>query len=326
MARVGLVLGGGGVVGQAYHSAVLAVLEHDFRFDARTVEVIVGTSAGSITGTLLRLGVKAEDLAAWTVKAPLSDEDEVLRHVAGTPVPELAPFNPLHVLRRPLGLPGRHMVQRALTRPWRFRPLAAGMALIAPGRHDIAEQLAALRELEGPGWPEPDLWICAVRRRDGRRIVFGRPGTPAVPVHLAVAASCAVPGYFAPVQIGGHHYVDGGVHSPTNAAILRGRGLDLVIVISPMSGPAGWLPDFYAASRRHSARLLKHEVKALQRTGVRTVVFAPGTVEQRAMGNDMMSRHFLNEVIQQSFLAAGAYAATPEVSDLITAAVDPRSR
>jgi NTE family protein len=199
------------------------------------------------------------------------------------------------------------------------------MALIAPGRHDIAEQLAALRELEGPGWPDPDLWICAVRRRDGRRVVFGRPGAPEVPLHLAVAASCAVPGYFAPVEIGGHQYVDGGVHSPTNAAVLRGRGLDLVVVISPMSGPAGWLPDVYAASRRHAARLLKHEVRALQRAGTRTVVFAPGVTEQRAMGNDMMSRHDLGGIIQQSFLAAGAYAATPGVAGLLRAAADSRS-
>jgi NTE family protein len=318
--RVGLVLGGGGVVGQAYHSGVLAVLEHDFGFDARRVEVVVGTSAGAITGTLLRLGVSAEDLAAWTVKAPLSDESGVLRHVAGTPVPELVPFNPLHLLRRPLRLPGRHMVQRALTRPWRFRPLAAGMALLAPGRHDVAEQLAALRELEGPGWPGSGLWICAVRRRDGRRVVFGRPGTPEVPVHQAVAASCAVPGYFAPVEIAGHAYVDGGVHSPTNAAVLRGRGLDVVLVISPMSGPAGWLPDPYAVSRRHAAFLLRQEVRALRRAGTRTVVFAPGAAEQRAMGNDMMSRHDLGGVIQQSFLSAGAYAATPGVADLVRAA------
>ena len=54
MTRVGLVLGGGGVVGQAYHAGVLAVLEHDFGFDARTADMIVGTSAGSITGTPLR--------------------------------------------------------------------------------------------------------------------------------------------------------------------------------------------------------------------------------------------------------------------------------
>ena len=183
------------------------------------------------------------------------------------------------------------------------------MTLLAPGRHDVVEQLAALRELEHAGWPEPDLWICAVRRRDGRRVVFGRPGSPEVPIHLAVAASCAVPGYFAPVRIGGRSYIDGGVHSPTNAAVLRGAGLDVVIVISPMSGPAGWRPDIHAAGRRHAARLLAREVKALEAEGVRTVVFAPGADEQEVMGNDMLSRERLNEVIQQAFLAAGAHAA-----------------
>jgi NTE family protein len=322
--RVGLVLGGGGVVGQAYHSGVLAVLEHDFGWDPRSADMIVGTSAGSITGTLLRLGVSAEDLAAWTVKAPLSGDDVVLRQMAEATIPELAPFRPLELLRRPLRLPGRHMVARALTRPLQFRPMAAGMALMAPGRHDILEQLAALRELERPEWPEPDLWICAVRRRDGRRVVFGRPGSPEAPIHRAIGASCAVPGYFAPVQIGRHSYVDGGVHSPTNAAVLRGQGLDTVVVIAPMSGPAGWRPGIFPAARRYAERLLQREVRALQAEGIRTVVFSPGPGEQQVMGTDMMSRRRLDEVIQQSFLTAGAYAATPEVADLIRRAADGR--
>ena len=51
MTRIGLVLGGGGVVGQAYHAGVLAVLEHDLGFDPRSADVVVGTSAGSITGS-----------------------------------------------------------------------------------------------------------------------------------------------------------------------------------------------------------------------------------------------------------------------------------
>jgi NTE family protein len=191
------------------------------------------------------------------------------------------------------------------------------MTLLAPGRHDIVEQLGALRELEKAEWPKPDLWICAVRRRDGRRVVFGRPGSPPAPIHLAVAASCAVPGYFAPVRIGGRNYIDGGVHSPTNAAILRGAGLDVVIVVSPMSGSTGWRPDVYTAARRHSTRLLDREVRALAAEGVRTVVFAPGVGEQQVMGNDMLSRERLNEVIQQSFIAAGAHAATPEAAPLI---------
>jgi NTE family protein len=326
MGRVGLVLGGGGVVGQAYHAGVLAVLEHDFGFDARTVDVIVGTSAGSITGTLLRFGVSAENLAAWTVKAPLSGDGDLLRHISESEVPELAPFRPLHLLRRPIGLPGRHLVQRALVRPWQFRPLAAGMTLLAPGQHDIVEQLAALREVERPQWPDPALWICAVRRLDGRRVVFGRPGSPSAPIHLAVAASCAVPGYFAPVHIGRHSYIDGGVHSPTNAAVLRGAGLDLVVIVSPMSGAARLRPGFHAAARHYADRLLRREVKALNQRGIRTVVFAPGEAEQAVMGNDMMSRARLDQVIQQSFLRAGAYAARPEVSELMreAAAAGPR--
>ncbi|WP_448624177.1 patatin-like phospholipase family protein [Geodermatophilus sp. URMC 64] len=323
-ARVGLVLGGGGVVGQAYHSGVLAVLQHDFGFDARSADLIVGTSAGSITGTLLRLGVSPEDLAAWTVKAPLSSEDAVLHQVAAADLPELAPFRPLELLRRPARLPGWHMIHRAVTRPWRFRPLAAGLALLAPGRHDIVEQLAALRELETAAWPD-QLWITAVRRRDSRRVVFGRPGAPPAPLHLAVAASCAVPGYFAPVSIAGHSYVDGGIHSPTNAAVLRGSGLDLAIIVSPMSGPAGLRPDLYAVTRRHSARLLRREVRALEEAGVRTLVFTPGAAEQEAIGNDMMSRHRLDEVLQQSFFAAGARAAAADAADLLRLATDRRS-
>jgi NTE family protein len=324
--RVGLVLGGGGVVGQAYHAGVLAVLQHDFGFDARAVDVVVGTSAGSITGTLLRAGVSAEDLAAWTVKAPLSGEDGVLQTMAAADVPELAPFRPLEVLRRPLRLPGPGLVVRALTRPWRFNPMAAGMTLLAPGRHDVVEQLSALREVEGPGWPERDLWVTAVRRRDGRRVVFGRPGTPTVPLHLAVAASCAVPGYFAPVRIGRHTYVDGGVHSATNAAVLRAAGVGLAVVVAPMSGSPGWRPDVTAAVRRYSQRLLDREVRALHAAGIDTAVFTPGAAEQDVMGADMMSRDRLGEVIQQSFIQAGAHAATPEVAGLVQAAADAGSR
>jgi NTE family protein len=315
--RVGLVLGAGGVVGQAYHAGVLAVLEHDCGFDARDADVIVGTSAGSVTGTLLRFGVSSSDLAAWTVKAPLSGTDEFARRMAQMPDPVFAPLRPLELLLRPMRLPSPQMVARALTRPWQFRPLAAALTLLAPGEHDIIAQLAALRELETASWPERDLWICAVRRRDGRRVVFGRPGSPPAPIHLAMAASCAVPGYFTPVRIGDRSYVDGGVHSPTSAAILRGHGLDLVIVISPMSGPPGSPLNLLAASRRHSARLLQREVRALQRTGVEVLVFRPGAAEQEVMGDDMMSRDHLSEVIQRSFVEAGARAAGPRARRLL---------
>lgn len=314
MPRVGLVLGAGGVVGQAYHAGVLAALEHDYGWDPRTADVIVGTSAGSITGSLLRAGVPASDLAAWTVRAPLTDEGQILEEMFGTKHPELAPFSPLDmVLRRP-SIPGPRMVLDAIRRPREFRALRAAMSLVGPGRFDIVEQLAALGDTDS--WPTQDLWITAVRREDGRHVVFGRDRE--APLHLAVASSCAVPGYFAPVQIDGSTYVDGGAHSPTSADLLRDRDLDLVIVVSPMSGPAR-RPDIYDASRWHSARLAAREVKALRAGGTPVVVFRPGWAEQEAMGNDLLSADRVDHIVQESFLAAGAYAAHSPLRDMLRA-------
>jgi NTE family protein len=116
--------------------------------------------------------------------------------------------------------------------------------------------------------------------------------------------------------------VDGGAHSPTNAAILRGQDLDVVVVISPMSGPPGPHLSLLAASRRHSARLLNREVRALEGSGVQVLVFSPGDAEQEVMGDDMMSRHRLHEVVQQSFLGGGARAASPRARRLLRLATE----
>jgi NTE family protein len=317
MSGVGLVLGAGGVVGQAYHAGVLAALEHDCGWDPRTAEVIVGTSAGSITGLLLRADVPASELAAWTVRAPLSTEGRLLHQMLGTEIPEFEPFRLMHLLRLAPNLPGWEMLRNVVIRPWNLRPMVAALALLAPGRFDIGTRLAMLREVEGQSWPERDLWICAVRRSDGRRVVFGRPGSPEVPLHLAIAASCAVPGYFAPVKIDEHTYVDGGAHSPTNAAILRPRALDLVIVVSPMSGPARLPTDLYGASRWHAARVARREVKALRESGTAVVVFRPGRAEQEAIGNNFMARDRVDQIVQEAFLGAGSIAAKPEIRRLL---------
>jgi predicted acylesterase/phospholipase RssA len=112
---LGLVLGAGGVVGQAYHAGVLAALEHDWGFDTRSVDVVVGTSAGSITGVFLRLGVSAADLAAWTVKAPLSGNHRLFHGIVDSPVPAFMPFQVRQLLLRPPKPPGWRMVGRALS-------------------------------------------------------------------------------------------------------------------------------------------------------------------------------------------------------------------
>ena len=71
-ARIALVLGAGGSVGHAFHSGVLSVLAEELGWDARTAEVIVGTSAGSVVGALLRAGMPAEDLASRAMNEPMT--------------------------------------------------------------------------------------------------------------------------------------------------------------------------------------------------------------------------------------------------------------
>lgn len=309
MIRVGLVLGAGGVVGQAYHAGVLAALEQDLGWDSRGADVIVGSSAGSVTGTLLRLGVPASDLASYAVESPLSpDGASILDRLV------VAPFPPpsLASLLRPWRRPTPALLARLARRPWAFRPDVAAVTLLPAGRIDISDRVDRLTGLVGKRWPD-GLWICAVRRDDGARTVFGRAGAPPASLASAVAASCAIPGYFAPVTIGGVEYLDGGVHSPTNAATLRGLELDLVVVVSPMSAVRGQSSGPGQFMRRSAHLRLDAEVRALRAEGTSVVRFEPGPHSLRAMGLNAMASDRSERVVQQAFFEAGSYAATNKI-------------
>ena len=57
--RVALVLGAGGATGHAFHAGVLSALAERTGWDPRTADLIVGTSAGSGVGAILRVGLRA---------------------------------------------------------------------------------------------------------------------------------------------------------------------------------------------------------------------------------------------------------------------------
>ena len=60
--RRGLVLGAGGVLGAAWTVGALVALQDTEGFDVRDVEVLVGTSAGSVLASLLGAGVTPAEL------------------------------------------------------------------------------------------------------------------------------------------------------------------------------------------------------------------------------------------------------------------------
>ena len=324
--RIGLVLGAGGVVGHAFHAGVLAELADATGWDARDAEVVVGTSAGSVVGALLRAGVSPADLAARATGAPLSPQGARLAARAGGPAP--VPSRPP---RRAGGLPrmaSPGTFVRATFPPFRpVRPGALAAAALPAGRIDTEMVASGLRPLFAAGWPEAALWVCTVRLGTGRRVVFGRPGPPdGVAVADAVAASCAIPGYFEPVEIGGTRYVDGGAHSPTNADLLTAHDLDLVIVSSPMSVAGNRLrPSLDLPARRLARLYLGREAGRVRRAGTPVLAFQPVAADLAVMGLNAMDPTRREAVTRQARHSTRRRLARPDVRDRLASLRSPRA-
>jgi NTE family protein len=297
---VGLVLGAGGVVGQAYQAGVLAALEREAHWDPRSADLIVGTSAGSVTGAAIRVGVPASDLAAATHGTPMSATGgALLKRIIPDDGP--LPVPSVTSLLRPWNPPSLALIGRTLRRPLAFRPDVAAMTLLPRGRVDISDRARPLHEMVGDNWPE-GLWICAARRADGARVVFGREGAPPAPLAAAVLASCAIPGYFTPVTIGGTEYFDGGVHSITNADVLKTQQLDTVIVISSMSAQRARTPSPDGLLRWSVHRRLEREIAHLESRGTTVVRLEPGPRTRSAMGLWAMAEHRAPGVVEAAYV------------------------
>jgi NTE family protein len=296
--RVGLVLGGGGAVGLAYHAGALAALEHELQWDPRDADVIVGTSAGSIMATLLRRGLSAGDLAAVAVESrPLSMSLDVEAVLRARPAFE-APAIHRWLLRRPRW-PKPSVFARLVARPWTFDLSHALASVLPDGPLDITATGTDFANLFGAEWPDRDLELCVVRQGDLRRVVFGREARP--PVWQAVAASCAIPSFFSPIEIDGDRYFDGGVRSPTNADIVARRPLDLVIVVSPMSARRAPGFGYRDVMRRHAGARLARERSVLERNGLPSFVVTPGASVTRLSGLNLMSEANVHDIVRATY-------------------------
>lgn len=304
--RRGLVLGAGGVLGFAWAVGALTALEREYGFDSRDVDYLVGTSAGSITAALLGCGVSV------TV---------MLRHQSGIPVEgdpvieydyETSGGGPLPPIPAP-GLGSASLLVRSALQPWRVTPLAALSAVMPRGRGRLAPVGAIVAEIaDGASWaPHPATWIVAMDYDTGRRVPFGRPDAPPAPLPDAVMASCAIPGWYAPVPIGGRRYVDGGTCSSTSLDLLAGLDLDEVYVVAPMAAFAYDHPGSVPARlerrfRRIVTRRLLREADKVRSGGTSVVMLAPGPEDLTAIGANLMDPRRREHVLQTSLRTSAA--------------------
>jgi NTE family protein len=285
MTTVALVLGAGGLVGSAYEVGVLAALAEETGWDARTADLIVGTSAGASIAATIRLGYSATDHFAHATDRPLSPEARELD--GGLPTERLRLPEPGPRVGLPLPM-APWLVVPALLRRGPVRPMLALGGLLPRGSLDPSPISDRIRHVSDRPWPDRATWLCAVRLRDGRRVVFGRDDVDA-DLGTAVEASCAIAGYFTPVKVGSHDHVDGGLWSVTNADLVAGLGYDAVITVSPLAAvPAGPPWSVHRWSRRLYAGNLERELQKVRRRGSAVLDLSPDAGQAELLGRESL--------------------------------------
>ena len=302
--RVGLVLGAGGVIGGAWLMGALEALEAETGWRAADAEQIVGTSAGAVIGALAAAGVAPEYMSAYAAGKTLDDVAEAEARAAATAQRASAGDYHLHWAFPPIGPGSWRLAMSTLLQPHRHSPAAVIAGWLPRGFVSTAPIRAVVETFVGDKWPER-YWAVAADYGTGRRVAFGHEDAPPGSIGDAVAVSCAIPGFYHPVNIAGTRYVDGGICSVSNLDLLCGAGLDLVICLNPMSSLAqatgGSPADRMAAVMRAAAgRRLGHEARKLRATGTRVLVLQPGEQDVALMGFNLMSGGRRLEVMEQA--------------------------
>jgi NTE family protein len=277
-----LVLGGGGILGEAWMSSLLAGLEQGEAFDARGCRCYVGTSAGSIVAASLVAGVAPDaglGRAAEDPVAPALDFDET-----GTPLRQA--FDAVAALG---GVAAAPLASLALSSTVTGGAIIRRAALrrVRPGDRSL-DELGRMIEGTGARW-DGRLRIAAVELESGRRVIFGAPGAPQLPVSAAVQASCAIPGVFRPVKAGGHTYVDGGVWSPTNMDAAEVRRGDRVLCLNPTGSLRGSNAPLVRAIGNFSRGAATAEGLVLKHRGASVRIVNPDAAATVAMGRNLMN-------------------------------------
>ena len=206
-----LVLGGGGVAGIAWITGLLAGLA-DAGDDVSGADVLIGTSAGAAAAAQIGSGLPLAEL--------LARQTDPAKQAAEIP----AEVN-LATLGEEIGgyLAG-------VTSPQQILQRVGAYALEAQTVPEAARRAVIESRLPAHAWPDRPILLTAVDAESGELRVFDRDS--GVSLVDAVVASCAVPGIWPPVTIGGRRYIDGGVRSADNADLAA--GYTRITIISPL--------------------------------------------------------------------------------------------
>jgi NTE family protein len=148
------------------------------------------------------------------------------------------------------------------------------------------------------------LLINTVDIEKGTQVVWGLPGLRNVSVRDAVYASCSLPGFFPPGNVGDRVCLDGGVIDNLPAAVAS-LGMDMVIAVdvgsSDMVGLPGVAQLGFAALYMRSAMTMMHH---LQQTPLASWGAPPMLLIRPKVGRDWLSFTNGGKHIREGYRAA----------------------
>ncbi|WP_412078618.1 patatin-like phospholipase family protein [Streptomyces xanthophaeus] len=267
-----LVLGGGGLTGIGWECGILYGLARA-GVDLAAADLVVGTSAGSVVGAQLTSGLLT----------PQELYERQLGDAAGESAARLG-----------AGLLARYALAMVRSRdPKAYRQRVGAMALAARTAEEAERRLVLEARLVSHQWPERRLVVTAVDAHTGEPADFDRESGAGLVD--AVSASCAVPGVWPPVTVGGRRFIDGGVRSATNADLAAGYAR--VVILAPLALGSGLVPSPAAQAAR------------LRQAGARVLVITPSAAARKAFGRNVLDPARRDPAARAGLAQADAHAA-----------------
>ncbi|MFE5541535.1 patatin-like phospholipase family protein [Streptomyces sp. NPDC056492] len=267
-----LVLGGGGLTGVGWEAGILYGLARA-GVDLTAADLVVGTSAGSVVGAQLTSG--------------LLSPQELYERQLGDPSGEVA-------ARLGTGLIARYAVAMVRSRdPEAYRRRVGALALAADTGEEAERRKVLEARLVSHAWPERRLVVTAVDALTGELAAFDRQSGAGLVD--AVSASCAVPGVWPPVTVGGRRFIDGGIRSATNADLAS--GCSRVVILAPMALGSGLVPSPAAQAAR------------LREAGARVLLITPSATARKVFGRNVLDPARRDPAARAGLAQAAGHAA-----------------
>jgi NTE family protein len=227
--KVGVILGGGGEVGIAWETGVLAALEAIAGLNVRACSVIVGTSAGSVVGASIASGKTTKELyereLSGDVVSPAPTEEY------GDPLTrgDVLFTGPAKISREVAGL--------LMNREGTVQERAKALGVVALRTETLIDQdrlSTRVTEVLGTNeWPDVDFRPTSVDGISGATVLWQK--SHGIDFATAVASSLAIPGFFPPVRFGEGAYIDGG-RDAFSPQLAKEKDLDAILFVGL------WLP------------------------------------------------------------------------------------